>query len=216
MRAVVLGCGRVGAGLARELTARDVAVVVVDPEPDALARLGGGFPGRTLAGSALDRRVLDEAGLTSADAVAAVTGRDEINAAVALTARRSLRVPVVVARLFDPRTAEVYQRLGVRTLAPITWGIQRLADLVTATTVTSTTTIGAGGVELVEVRIPGLLDGRPVTELEVDGEIEVVALTHHGRTRLTTPASRLRSGDLAHVAVTAASLGRLETLLTHR
>ena len=215
MNALVLGCGRVGAGVARELASRGVEVVVVDLATQELSRLGDGFPGRKVGGSILDRHVLTEAGIERSDAVAVVTGSDQTNAAVGLAARRIFRVPKVVARLYDPRTAEVYQRLGIRTLAPVTWGIQRIADLVTATHVTSTASLGAGGVEMVEVRIPALLDGRPAGELHVVGEIQVVALTRHGRTTLATAASRLAVGDLAHLAVGVASLGRVEALLAH-
>jgi trk system potassium uptake protein len=160
--------------------------------------------------------VLTAARVEHADAVAVVTGSDEVNAAIALTARRLLRVPTVVARLYDPRTAEVYQRLGVRTLAPVTWGIQRIADLVTASPLTSVATLGTGGVELLEVHVPALLDGRPAAELEVEGELRVVAVTHHGRTTLASGATPLHTGDLAHLVVGVASVGRLSTLLAHR
>jgi trk system potassium uptake protein len=216
MRTVVLGCGRVGSGVARELTARGVEVTVVDRDVGALGRLGEGFAGAKVQGTVLDRRVLTEAGVDRADAVAVVTGSDEINAALALTARRVLGVPTVVARLYDPRTAEIYQRLGIRTVAPVTWGIQRIADLVTATTLAPTATLGAGGVEIVEVQVPPILDGRAAAELSVDGEIHVVAVTRHGRTTLATPASHLSAGDLVHVAITVASLGRLEALVAQR
>lgn len=215
MNALVLGCGRVGAGVARELANRGNDVVVVDQAMQELDRLGDGFLGRKVCGNILDRSVLVEAGIARSDAVAVVTGNDQTNAAVGLAARRILRVPKVVARLYDPRTAAAYQRLGIRTLAPVTWGIQRIADLVTATNVISTASLGAGGVEIVEVEIPALLDGRPADELHVDGEIQLVALTRHGRTTLATPVSRLEVGDLAHLAVGVASLGRLETLLAH-
>jgi trk system potassium uptake protein len=216
MRVLVLGCGRVGSGVARELASRDIEVAVIDHDPAALARLGGGFRGRKVLGSILDRDVLTEAGVEHADAVAVVTGSDEVNAVVALALRRLVQVPTVVARLYDPQVATVHQRLGIRTLAPVTWGIQRIADLVTATHLTPVATLGAGHVEVVDVHVPPLLDGRRVSEIEVEGEIEVVALTHHGRTTLPTSATRLHAGDLAHVAVGTASLGRLETLLGHR
>lgn len=120
MNVVVLGCGRVGSGVARELHSRDVEVVVVDHDPNALARLGDGIAVRRVLGSILDREVLREAGLDTADGVAVVTHDDAVNAAVALAARRLLRVPTVVARLDDPRVAEVHQRLGIRTLVPAT------------------------------------------------------------------------------------------------
>jgi trk system potassium uptake protein len=216
MKMLVLGCGRVGAGVARELAGRGVEVVVVDRSARELDRLGEGYSGGKVRGDILDRRVLLDAGIEGVDAAAVVTGSDQTNAASALAARRIFRVPRVVARLHDPRTAEAYQRLGVRTLAPVTWGIQRIADLVTATSVLPMASLGAGGVEVVEVHVPALLDGRSAAEIQVDGEIHVVALTRHGRTTLATPASRLTTGDLAHLAVGVASMGRLETLLTHR
>ena len=216
MNVNVLGCGRLGSGVARELEARGAEVTVVDREQSALDRLGAGFAGRKVHGTILDRRVLADAGLEQADAAAVVTGNDELNAAIALAARRLLRVPTVVARLYDPRTAEVYQRLGIRTLAPVSWGVQRIADLVTASRMTSTATLGTGGVELVAVHVPALLDGRRASELEVEGEIRVVALTHHGRTALATSTSPLHAGDLVHLVVGVASVGRLSELLAHR
>jgi trk system potassium uptake protein len=215
MSVLVLGCGRVGEGVARELTSRGVEVVIVDHDPEALKRLGAGFPGRKVTGSILERDLLLDAGIVHADAVTVVTGSDATNAVVAMTARRRFRVPTVVARLYDPRFADIHQRLGIRTLAPVSWGVQRIADLVTATTVTATVSLGTAGVEIVEVQVPHLLDGRPVGELEVPGEIHVVALTRRGRTTLTTPATRLAEGDLAHVAVGTAATGRLERLLGH-
>lgn len=213
MNVLVLGCGRVGEGVARELAARGVEVTVVDREGGALERLGAGFPGRTQVGSVLDREVLVRAGIRDADAVAVVTGSDEVNAVVALVARSRFEVPIVVARLYDPRVADVHQRLGIRTLAPVTWGIWRIADLVTTCALHPTVTLGTGGVEVVEVRVPAVLDGGPVAELEVLGELEVVAVTRHGRTTLATAATSLREGDLLHVAVAAGSVGRLERLI---
>jgi trk system potassium uptake protein len=216
MRAMVLGCGRVGSGVARELASRDVQVTVIDHDPAALGQLGEGFGGRKVLGSILDRDVLLDAGVERVDALAVVTGSDEVNAVIALASRRLLRVPTVVTRLYDPQVATVHQKLGIRTLAPVTWGIQRIADLVTAPNMTPITTLGAGQVEIVDVEVPALLEGRRVGEIEVSGEIDVVAITHHGRTTIPTPASLLHAGDLAHVAVGTAALGRLETLLGHR
>jgi trk system potassium uptake protein TrkA len=213
--ALVLGCGSVGAGVARELVARGVEVTVLDLDEAALAVLGAGFPGRSVHGSALDRASLVAAGIDRVDAVAVVTGRDATNAVVALTARTTFQVPTVVARLYDPRTAELHQRMGIRTLAPVAWGVQRIADLVTATSVAPVATLGTGGVELVDVRVPALLDDRPLAELEVSGELRAVAITRRGQTTLTSPAMRLRSGDTVHVALGVAALGRLETLLGH-
>jgi trk system potassium uptake protein len=216
VRTLVIGCGRVGTGVARDLAVRRADVTVLDVDPEALDRLGEGFAGRKVVGSGLDRRALVRGGIEDADAVAVVTGDDALNAAVALLARRRFRVPTVVARVYDPRTAVIHQRLGIRAVSPVTWGVQRIAELVAGSHLTATSTLGAGDVELVEVRIPALLDARPVTELEVAGEIAVVALTHHGRTRLPIRGARLHEGDLAVIAVATTSQGRLATLLAQR
>jgi trk system potassium uptake protein len=215
MRTVVLGCGRVGSGVARELASRGCRVTVVDDDTSALDRLGEGFNGHKVAGSALRADVLDAAGVRHADALAVVTGDDQVNAVVAMAARRTLRVPIVVARLYDPKLAEIHQRLGIRTIAPVTWGIQRIADLIVAGPVGPSHALGSGQVDLVEVVVPALLDRRSVAELEVEGELRVVAVTRHGRTVLSTPGRELRTGDLVHVAVAGASRGRLDTLLGH-
>lgn len=216
MNVLVLGCGRVGSGVARELASRGVGVVVVDPDPDALARLGDGYPGGKLLGSALDRSVLVAGGISEVDGLAAVTGRDEVNVVLAHAARRTFHVPSVVARLHDPGLVALHRRLGIRTLAPVAWGVRRIADLLTATTVETVAALGTGAVDLVEVTVPTLLDGRPVTELEVPGELSVVSVTQHGRTALPVPGTVLRGGDLVHLVVAAAAHGRLEALLGQR
>lgn len=216
MDILILGCGRVGTGLAHDLLSRGHDPTVIDVDPDALARLGPGFPGKRHTGSALDRRVLLRAGIEHADGVAAVTGSDTVNATAARAARVVDHVPVVVARLYDPRKGDIYERLGIRTVAPVTWGTRRIADLLTASQIHPIAALGTGGVDLVEVQVPTLLEGRTGQELEVTGEIQVVALTRHGRTFLASTATPLEEGDLVHLAVADRSLGRLETLLGHR
>lgn len=213
MRTVVLGCGRVGAGLAAELETRGVTVAAVDSEPAALARLPAGFRGTRVTGSAMDREVLRRAGIEQADAAAVVTGDDAVNAVVALHCRSVLRVPLVVARLYDPVRAELTRRLGIRTLSPVTWGIQGLADVLRPGRLHTVVRLGTGHVEIADVRVPALLDGRTAAELEVAGEAQVVALTRHGRTVLATAATPLETGDVVHVAIGAGTRGRLETLL---
>ena len=213
MKIIVLGSGRVGAGVAHDLVLRQHDVTVVDRDPVAFERLGPDFGGLRLQGSALDRRTLVLAGVERADAAAVVTGDDRINAVVARALTSVFHVPVVVAALQDPRRAEIHQRLGVRTLAPVTWGIHRIADLLTASQLEPELTLGAGDVEIVQLRVPSLLVGRQARELEVAGEITVVAITRGGHSALATSATTLDADDLVHVAVRGSSLGRLAALV---
>ena len=118
MKIVVLGCGRMGAGLAMALSFRRHTVTVVDVDPAAFQRLGGNFPGRTVRGSAVDRETLVAAGVERADGVAAVTATDEANEICARMAMQAFRVPRVVARLYDPLKADMYRCLLYTSPSP--------------------------------------------------------------------------------------------------
>ena len=213
MHSIIVGCGRVGAGLAQNLSQRGQVVMVVDHEATAFERLGTGFKGQTLLGASLDRDVLLQAGIERADGLAVVTGSDDTNVVIARLARQVFRVPRVVARLHDPRHAEVYRQLGIQTLTPLTWGIQRLSELLCYTHLNTTLSLGSGEVDIVEVELPHLLAGRTVNELTLLGEIQVVAMSREGRTFLPTLGTVFREGDLVHLVVLATSAARLSALL---
>lgn len=216
MKVIVIGCGRVGSGLARRLAMDGHAVAVVDQDEAAFRRLGTRFSGRRILGLGFDWDVLAEAGIERADALAAVTGADEVNAVVARVAARRFRVPRVVARMYDPRTAEVYRRLGVHTISPVAWGIGRLAELMILTEVGSVTSLGAGQVDVIEAVVPPGLDGRSLGEMEVPGEIRAAAVTRAGRTFVPDAVTRVYTDDIVSLAVTGGGAERLETLLGRR
>jgi trk system potassium uptake protein TrkA len=213
MKIIVAGCGRTGSGLARTLEAGGHRVAVIDQDEAAFERLGSTFAGERVLGIAFDRQVLERAGIESADAVAAVTGDDEVNAVVARLASRMKRVPRVVARLYDPRKAQIYRRLGVQVVAPVDWGIRRAAELLTFSEVGELISLGGGQVDLVEVELPHLLAGRPIDELTAPGEVLPVSISRAGRTFIPTAGTTLQAGDIVHLAVVGASRARLESML---
>jgi trk system potassium uptake protein TrkA len=212
VKVLVVGCGRVGSGLAANLQIDRHDVTVIDREPKAVGRLAKGFAGLTVVGNALDRDVLEQAGIGEADALAAVTGSDEINAVVSRLASRRFRVPRVVSRMYEPRQADLYGRLGVLTISPVEWGITRVAQLLTLSDLAPIISIG-GRVNLVEATIAPSLAGRRAGELEVPGEARVISVTRSGRTFLGDRATLLESGDVVAVAVTQGSETRLQQLL---
>src|SRR4249919_8162 len=213
MKSIILGCGRVGAGLAQSLSQRGQMVIVVDQEATAFERLGPRFTGQTVLGAGLGRDVLLQAGIERADGLAVVTGSDDTNVVIARLARQVFRVPRVVARLHDPRHAEVYRQLGIQTITPLTWGIQRLTELLCYTHINTTLSLGSGEVDIVEVELPHLLAGRTVNELTLLGEIQVAAISREGRMFLPTLGTVFREGDLVHLVVLATSAARLSALL---
>jgi trk/ktr system potassium uptake protein len=213
MRFIVIGCGRWGTGLARTLVERGHDVAVVDVEPQAFDRLGDGFGGQRIVGSGLDREVLVAAGIERASGLAAVTFSDETNVSVARAAREVFRVPKVVARLYDPQKASIYRRLGIETISTVEWGVNRIADLLSYSSLEVSMSIGHGGLDIAEVEVPPILAGRTVAEVAVPGEAHVIALSREGRTFLPTEGTVLAVGDRVHLVLAPSSVGRLNRLL---
>lgn len=213
MKILVIGCGRMGAGLGKALELRRHTVSVVDHDPAAFGMLGPAFKGQTVAGSGTDREVLLQAGIERADGVAAVTASDEVNVVAARIATVVFRVPRVVARLYDPRKTEIYRRLGLQTIAPVAWGINRIAELLCHSRLDVLQSLGSGEVDLVETEIPPLLVGRTVSEVTIPGEVHAVAVSRAGKTFLPAPATVFHKGDLIHLAVLGTSVDRLKAIL---
>lgn len=212
MRIIVIGCGRMGAGLAHALVRRGHEVTVVDRDPAALAALGARFAGRTVVGYGFDRDVLLQAGVGRADALAAVTSSDEANVVTARVARQFFRVPRVVARLYDPRKAEIYRRLGLQTISTTEWGINRIAELISYSWLEPIVSLGSS-VDIVDMELPPALAGRTVASLTVPGEVHPVAVSRGGSCFLPTQGTILQAGDLLHIAVLTTSTEQLKALL---
>ncbi len=213
MRILIIGCGRLGAGLAKTLMGRGHSVTIIDKDPLAFDKLGDKFKGQTTLGVGFDREVLLKAGIERTDGLAAVTSSDEANVVAARIARDIFHVPRVVARLYDVRQSEIYKRLGIQTIAPTGWGINRIADLLLYSPLETTFTLGSGDVELVETELPHLLVGRTVRDLTVAGEIHIVSITRNNKTFLPTLGTIFREEDLLHIAVLTTSTNRLKELL---
>jgi trk system potassium uptake protein TrkA len=128
VRVVVVGCGRVGAGLAAGLAEAGDVVAVVDKDPKAFERLGEVFTGQTVEGIGFDRDVLEQAGVARADALVAVTGGDNSNVVAARVAKDAYRVPRVIARIHDPRRAALYEELGIVTVSSTDWALRKIHD----------------------------------------------------------------------------------------
>jgi trk system potassium uptake protein TrkA len=191
----------------------DHAVTVVDYDANALARLGPQFKGQKVKGIGFDRRVLIAAGIEQADAFAATSSSDNVNIVAARLARNVFHVPKVVTRLYDPRRAEIYRRLGLVTISSTTWGARRIHELLTHANLDPVMTLGNGEVALIEFEAPPRLVGRTVNNLTVPGEAHVTAITRQGKAFLPTLGAEFRAGDLVHLAVLATAMERIEDLL---
>src|SRR4030066_240617 len=171
MNVIIMGCGRVGEQLSYLLLNEGHQVTVIDLDPLALARLGPDFKGRKVNGVGFDQDILISAGIESADAFAATSSSDNANIIAARIARNHFRVPRVVARLYDPRRAEIYQRLGLLTISSTTWGAERIRELLTHSDLDPILTFGSGEVCLLTFETPYHLVGKMVKHMTVAGEI---------------------------------------------
>ncbi|HSH78392.1 MAG TPA: TrkA family potassium uptake protein [Herpetosiphonaceae bacterium] len=213
MRAIVVGCGRVGSLLVQLLEQDEHQVVVVDKDAGAFRRLHAGFRGRTVTGVGFDRDTLREAGIERADAFAAVTSGDNSNFVAASVARDTFRVPTVVARIYDPQREQIYRRLGIRTISSTAWGAQKLKRLLEHTDLHGRAELGNGEVELIEARISSLVAGRSVRDLSLPNEALVFAVVRAGQALIPTPGTILEEGDTVHLSVDRTAINTLESLL---
>ena len=213
MKIIVVGCGRIGSGLAEFLSQKGHTVTVVDSDAAAFKRLDPGFKGKTVEGIGFDRDILLKAKIDKADALAAVTASDESNAVIAQLAREAYHVPKVVARMYDRHKADIYRKLGIQTISSTTWGIKRAADLLCYSPFNAVLSLGAGDVDVVEIEIPPMMDGQKARDLMVAGEINLIAISRGGKTYIPTLGTQLEKGDLAFLAVATASADRLKRLL---
>ncbi|HET9383133.1 MAG TPA: TrkA family potassium uptake protein [Streptomyces sp.] len=213
MRIVVVGCGRVGSALAGLLASEGHDVQVVDRSPRAARLLPGSPRIHFHEGSGHSRAVLEAAGVEHADALVAVTPRDNGNIVSARTAKETYRVPAVLARVCDPRRSGVYRELGIPTVAGVHWTVHRMHQMLLHRHLSPDISFGNGETLLHRSEVPAYLAGRPLSEFEVDGEIRVVEVTRGGRSLIPTHSTPARAGDLVTFAVAATALGRLRGFL---
>lgn len=213
MKIIIVGCGRIGSGLAMKLSQGDNEIIVIDQEPLTFKHLSTGFKGKTIAGVGFDREVLLTAGIKRTDSLAAVTSNDEANALTARIASQIFGVPRVVSALHEPRKAEIYRRLGLQVFDPMSWGVNRVADLLSFAPVNVAMSIGNGDVDIMEIEIPALLVGRRVGELTIPGEVSVVSISRGNRSIIPVISTVFEDRDLVHLAVATASSERLKSLL---
>ncbi len=214
MHVVVVGCGRVGSGLAVALEAAGHTVAIIDRRPQAFTRLPDDFMGRAIVGVGFDRDRLTQAGIEEASAVAAVTNGDNSNITVARVAKETYGVERVVARIYDPRRAAIYERLGIPTIATVQWTTQRVLRRVLPDTPAVEWTDPSANVVLVERRLPPAWAGRKLEQLDRAELARVVGLSRLGVSRVADPRLLLQDGDIVFVALAADHLDEYEAILS--
>jgi trk system potassium uptake protein TrkA len=185
---------------------------VIDRKPDAFKRLGENFSGLTIAGIGFDRDLLQEAGIERAQAVAAVTNGDNSNILIARVAREKFGIEKVVARIYDPKRAEIYERLGIATVATVKWTSERILRRILPDISSVEWTDPSSNVVLIEREFPNSLAGKKVIEIELSGA-RISALRRLGTAVIPDENTIVQQGDVGYFAVEIGSLDKLNSLL---
>lgn len=211
MKIIIAGCGRIGSGLANKLSQNQVTLAVIDQDPRTFVHLNGDFKGQKISGIGFDRDALITAGVEQCDALAAVTSNDEANVLIARIARLFFNVPRVVCAIHDPRKSQLYRRLGLMVFDPMSWGVNRVADLISFSHFK--VSMSMGDADIVEIEIPTLLAGRKVSDLTIPGEITVISINRGNQTIIPLLNTAFEDRDRLHLVVASRSVHKLESLL---
>jgi len=196
-----MGCGRVGSTLAKELEIAGHTVAIIDQDREAFRRLGADFKGQTVAGVGFDRDTLIDAGIERAEAFAAVSNGDNSNIIAARVARETYGISNVVARIYDPGRAEIYQRLGIPTVATVLWTTDQILRRLNPDGSRSEWRDASGVVKLCEMHIDKAWFGQPITLIEANTPSRVAFITRLGEGMIPNEHTVLQEGDLVHVMV---------------
>ncbi len=213
MHVVVVGCGRVGSSLAALAVEEGHSVGIIDKRSSAFVSLPPEFTGRWVVGFGFDRDRLVEAGIQEADALAAVTSGDNSNIVVARIARETFGVERVVARIYDPGRAAVYERLGIPTVATVSWTTDQALRKLLPDQVRTEWTDPTGKVSVVERALPPQWAGRPLSELEEPGRWRLSVLTRTGDAMVPGAGMVGQEGDVLVLSVATGALADLEDRL---
>ncbi len=209
----MVGCGRVGSELASSLVGRGHEVSILDKNARAFRRLPEGWNGKTVIGFGFDKFHLEEAGAHEADALAAVTSGDNSNILTARIARETYRIPAVVARIYDPRRAAIYQRLGIPTVATVTWTTDQVMRRLLPDASPTEWTDATGTLGLLERDLPAHWAGRNLSELNIDDRASVISVVRSGEAKLFGGDMIGKEGDIVHLAVATGFVEKLDEFL---
>ncbi|HEX6074278.1 MAG TPA: TrkA family potassium uptake protein [Micromonosporaceae bacterium] len=202
MHVVIMGCGRVGSTLAQSLEALGHSVAIIDRKPEAFRRLGSDFGGLTVTGMGFDRDVLVEAGVEHAEAFAAVSSGDNSNIISARVARETFGVQRVVARIYDPKRAAVYERLGIPTVATVRWTADRIMRHIVPEGHAEIWRDPTNAVSIIEVPVHPTWVSRPLRQLEDVTGARAAYLIRFGIGTLPTRSTVIQDGDQVFMLVT--------------
>lgn len=212
MKVIIIGCGRMGIELAQQLNKQNHDIIMIDSDPAAFIKLGDSLDITRKVGVGFDREVLESVGIDRVDALVACTSSDESNAVIARVARNVYRVPQVIARLYDPQKATIYDMLGIQTISTTDWGIRRAMKLLEYSQMDSVLSIGNSDIEIVKVTVPELMVGKNIQNIN-SADVRVVSIQRNNKAIIPSSGALLERNDILYIAVEHSAVTRLHTVL---
>lgn len=216
MHIVIMGCGRVGSTLAHILEDRGYSIAIIDRDPDAFRRLGSSFKGERVTGIGFDRGVLIQAGIERADAFAAVSSGDNSNVISARVVRETFGVQRVAARIYDPRRAEVYERLGIPTVATVRWTADQMLRKLLPEGGEPLWRDPTGKIVLAEVAFSPHWIGEQVKSVEANTLTRIAFIDRLGQAFVADGGTVLQEGDIIHVVARESDMDRIAAAFADR
>jgi trk system potassium uptake protein len=211
---VIMGCGRVGSTLAHILEDLGNTVAVIDSDPGAFRRLRSTFKGDRITGIGFDRDVLIQAGIEQADSFAAVSSGDNSNIIAARVVRETFGIQRVAARIYDPRRAEVYERLGIPTVATVRWTAEKMLRKILPEGAELHWRDPTGHVVMAEVAFSQRWVGEPVKMIEASTQARIAFIDRFGQALVPDGGTVLQDGDVLHVIAREEDVERITAALT--
>lgn len=209
-----MGCGRVGASLARAFERRGHTVSVIDINADSFRRLGPDFHGKTVKGVGFDKKVLVAAGIKNADGFAAVSSGDNSNILAARVVRETFGIDNVVARIYDQGRAEVYERLGIPSVATVRWAADQVLRRLVPEGSEPEWRDAAGTVRLIRLAAHDAWVGRKIAEIESAIGTKIPFLSRFGQGMVPDAATLLQHGDTVYAAAANDAVEHIESVLS--
>ena len=213
MKALVIGCGKFGVRVSEYLAWRNHEVVVVDNDSETFLALSKEFTGRTLCGVGYDKEVLEQAGIATADVVIDCTSSDSLNAVVANIAKNVFHVPIVIARMYDPIRARMFEAMGIYTVSITRLGLENVVEYLEGIKSWRVVRKFGSDVQLVRARVPASLDGKKYSELEVDGKVRLMAVERQGYSFVPQMDMFCEYNDILYLSVSDDYLEQARDLL---
>ncbi len=214
MKILIIGCGKLGASLAIELYKKGHTISIVDKDPASFYRLGGDFNGNTYVGNGYDQNVLEEAEIDYADALVCVTGSDDINAVAAKIGKDKYFVKYVIARIYNPRKAKIFEALGIKTISTTGFSINRAIELLSFNMIDSLSLLGSDGSnEIVRIVATPNVDGMTVKEINESGSFKLFSIVRNSNSFIAKDDDEIQINDILYFVIKTDDKRKLKILL---